>query len=752
MAKRKYLDEIGDSNGNIVYEVQPGDTLSKIARDLTGDYNNYLEIAAANCIMNPDLIYAGNKIVIPKKMEGTFKFENIPNSDKSKIIQDYPESKFNYYIAGDKVYYSRKGVNNWVDISDNNVARKNLLEHLENTGRLKDYNDNEQQILNRIRNNNFDYDSYHDSISFIQPKLNPIIEKDIIEQDNINQIKQIIAPPRRHLDDNIIQNVFGNLSAEDFGKVSIEDVAKEIGAINDERNKRKYLSLRKMGRDINDWFGNVVETVENGIRRKIEKRLGDNDPISQLRYVGQNMDTITAQSKYQFIPQSFTGDTTFVDKDKYKGDRYILPESLNLSDYYFGYRNRGEYNDLEGSIAPITIFNSFQKKSNIKDIKGTFIGVDSKGNIKIGGYNDFDDNDNISRTYGNVVKELKRDQFGNIIFKDDAKHGNPGRNVPVTINYNEDGSIVEGSLNILTGKNKKNSNTYGNITGGRVIVQTGNEIRLLSGSIDDINDQFEKMKERNGVDRGTFYTLDNGSYNRGLRIKGRNISSQDLRSYDAQNTGGGNFLYIKGNKQPEYESDTVRTPNIRTINDESYKKGHSVENAQKGIVLHYTAFDNDDDLTNVTKYFQDPKKQASAHVVIAPDGKRRVFANPDKVTFHAGYSMFNGISDVNDFMLGIEFQNPGNKSLTQEQIDSFIEYAEPIIRKNNIPLESLVTHEDVRRQYKEYLTKNGKKKDADKIPDKHDLTESQYKQIIDALIGRIYGYKPNTKRRHLDGD
>lgn len=40
------------------------------------------------------------------------------------------------------------------------------------------------------------------------------------------------------------------------------------------------------------------------------------------------------------------------------------------------------------------------------------------------------------------------------------------------------------------------------------------------------------MKERNGADYGTFYLLDNGSYNNGLRVKGRNISAEDLKEYD----------------------------------------------------------------------------------------------------------------------------------------------------------------------------------------------------------------------------
>ena len=127
-------------------------------------------------------------------------------------------------------------------------------------------------------------------------------------------------------------------------------------------------------------------------------------------------------------------------------------------------------------------------------------------------------------------------------------------------------------------------------------MQVGNEIRLLSGSIDDIERQFNEMKSRHHVDYGTFYTLDNGSYNRGLRISGRNFTKEDLKHYDAQNTGGGNFMYILGPKQNEFVSDTVYTPNVRTEQDESYLKGHPLTNQQKGIVTHYTAFDNDDDL------------------------------------------------------------------------------------------------------------------------------------------------------------
>ena len=70
----------------------------------------------------------------------------------------------------------------------------------------------------------------------------------------------------------------------------------------------------------------------------------------------------------------------------------------------------------------------------------------------------------------------------------------------------------------------KNPNTYGDVTGGRVIMQAGNELRLVSGSVNNIANEFEAMKKRNNSPYVTFYTLDNGTFNKGLRTLDKNIS------------------------------------------------------------------------------------------------------------------------------------------------------------------------------------------------------------------------------------
>ena len=239
------------------------------------------------------------------------------------------------------------------------------------------------------------------------------------------------------------------------------------------------------------------------------------------------------------------------------------------------------------------------------------------------------------------------------------------------------------------------------------------------------------MKKRNKSSSGTFYTLDNGTYNRGLRTYDKVLTPKDLKNYDAQNTSGGNFMYIKG--QNAFKSDTIWTPNIRTRNSQSYAKGHPLINQQKGIVLHHTAF-LEPSLKNVTAHLTNPKSQASSHVIIGYDGARRVLAKPSQVTFHAGDSRWNGKNNVNDFMIGIEFQGDTNqRHLTDKQIQSAIEYMTPIIRKNNIRLEDITTHQEVRKLYNQY--------NALKSPSKPDISYYDYNKIIDALKHRLYYYK-----------
>lgn len=60
---------VGGGNGGQTYTVKPGDTLSKISKQLYGDSNEYMTIfyANRNTLKDPDKIQVGQTLTIPAK-------------------------------------------------------------------------------------------------------------------------------------------------------------------------------------------------------------------------------------------------------------------------------------------------------------------------------------------------------------------------------------------------------------------------------------------------------------------------------------------------------------------------------------------------------------------------------------------------------------------------------------------------------------------------------------------------------------
>ena len=281
------------------------------------------------------------------------------------------------------------------------------------------------------------------------------------------------------------------------------------------------------------------------------------------------------------------------------------------------------------------------------------------------------------------------------LYIDGSKSGNPGYKQP-KVKVLENGKIKDGSLNILT-KGKDKDDYYGSIQGGRILFvnPVTKEQYLVSGSLSTIKKEFKKLKGTNQYLEA--WTLDNGTYSRGLSYDDKKLTADRLKAYDNENSSGGNGLYIMNYKTPvnEYEEEYVLDmPNLRTKNDASYKKGHKLKNEVKNIVLHHTAYeDTKNNESQVRNQYMTPGK-SSSHVVIEEDGKRTVYASPEQVTFHAGESEWNGRKDVNDFSIGVEFQgNTVNTPLTDAQIKSFIEYYRPIATKYNLSLKDVISHQ-----------------------------------------------------------
>lgn len=130
-----------------------------------------------------------------------------------------------------------------------------------------------------------------------------------------------------------------------------------------------------------------------------------------------------------------------------------------------------------------------------------------------------------------------------------------------------------------------------------------------------------------------------------------------------------------------YPESFRQTPNI--------SKGH---NERRGVVFHHTA----GGFEGAVNWLCNPTANASAHVVIAKDGRRTVLADDAQITWHAGRSEFRGRKHCNTFMLGVELELKDDKEhLTHEQIESVLEWLAERWDRYRWSLEWMTHHREV---------------------------------------------------------
>jgi N-acetylmuramoyl-L-alanine amidase len=130
-----------------------------------------------------------------------------------------------------------------------------------------------------------------------------------------------------------------------------------------------------------------------------------------------------------------------------------------------------------------------------------------------------------------------------------------------------------------------------------------------------------------------------------------------------------------------YDERRVSTPNKQTnrIRPEA-------------IVLHHS----DGSYLGGVEWIADPVSKVSYHVLIARDGRRTVFCNDTDRAWHAGVSSWQGRRDLNSWSLGISWEgNTYDRPLEDAAMDSAIEYLAPRMKKWGIPLNLVVTHQQV---------------------------------------------------------
>ena len=199
----------------------------------------------------------------------------------------------------------------------------------------------------------------------------------------------------------------------------------------------------------------------------------------------------------------------------------------------------------------------------------------------------------------------------------------------------------------------------------------------------------------------------------------------------------------------------------RTHSDKSYEKYPITKmhymntpiDKPMGIVLHFTNTESDDiAIKLLSDTSQANGRKHGAHLLIGRDRNEiTVFNDITDITPHAGHSYFLGQPDINNFMLGIEFQGNAHQTLSPQQKFNFAFFLKNLIQKTKIHVENIVTHKQVRNNYiqqygirnknnkietdnKGYSkTKNPYSGSEEWINSTKDLTDKQYEDLIKYL-------------------
>jgi N-acetylmuramoyl-L-alanine amidase len=91
-----------------------------------------------------------------------------------------------------------------------------------------------------------------------------------------------------------------------------------------------------------------------------------------------------------------------------------------------------------------------------------------------------------------------------------------------------------------------------------------------------------------------------------------------------------------------------------------------------------------------------PASKVSYHVVIARDGRRTVFCDDTERAWHAGKSTWKGRGDLNSWSLGVSWEGDTYVTpLGDTAMESAIQYLAPRMKRWGIPLNMVLTHQDV---------------------------------------------------------
>jgi N-acetylmuramoyl-L-alanine amidase len=110
------------------------------------------------------------------------------------------------------------------------------------------------------------------------------------------------------------------------------------------------------------------------------------------------------------------------------------------------------------------------------------------------------------------------------------------------------------------------------------------------------------------------------------------------------------------------------------------------------VIIHHTAQNS---TAHTLKTFTTPSTQVSAHYVIGRDGKVYQMLNDYLRAWHAGSGSWGNNTDINSSSIGIELDNNGSESFSDEQINSLMGVLAMLKQKHGIPTANFIGHSDI---------------------------------------------------------
>lgn len=110
------------------------------------------------------------------------------------------------------------------------------------------------------------------------------------------------------------------------------------------------------------------------------------------------------------------------------------------------------------------------------------------------------------------------------------------------------------------------------------------------------------------------------------------------------------------------------------------------------VIIHHTAQNS---CEQTLKTFTTVKSQVSAHYVICKDGTIHHMLNDYLRAWQAGVSKWGNNTDINSSSIGIEIDNNGFESFTDQQVTSLLALLTTLKKAYAIPTANFIGHQDI---------------------------------------------------------